>query len=114
MPTISNSRKPWIPKAKQRKENKSWFGDPRYHTTQWRNYRQSFLALNPLCVDCKRVGRIRPASLVGHIIPVSKDLSNENFWNTKNHKALCKSCNSRQINKDKQMTNGCRPQDTRH
>ena len=101
MPTLSSSRKPWIPKPKPKKDNKAWAGDPRYHTHKWRKYRESFLALNPLCLDCKKVGRIKPATLVGHIIPVSKDLSDDNFWNSSNRKPLCKSCNSRQINKDK-------------
>lgn len=43
---------------------------PRYDR-QWRNVRLKVLADEPLCVDCKRKGRIRPAQEVHHIRPIS-------------------------------------------
>ena len=98
MPTLVNRGKEWIPKRK--KQNKSWSFDERYHTTKWRKYRKSFLKDNPLCVECRKVDKIKAAKVVGHIIPVSQQP--ELFWDTNNHKALCTSCNNRQSIKDRQ------------
>ena len=92
---IIKVRKPWIPE--RIKTNESWAFDKRYHTTKWRKYRASFLKDNPLCCECKEAGKIVPATIVGHIIPVSKDNSDHNFWSTKNHKPLCESCNNRKL-----------------
>ena len=104
MPEIKKSKKPWIPKKK--KTNKSWSFDPRYHTREWRKYRESFLMDNSLCVECKRVGKINAAMVVDHIKPLSQDDSDHNFWNKENHQALCKRCNNRKARTDKLRTNG--------
>ena len=93
MPTLTTRGKSWIPKRKALKNKKVWADDTRYHTTQWRKYRKQFLMNNPLCIECKRAGKIIPANVVGHIIPVSQQP--ELFWESTNHKPLCKSCNSR-------------------
>ena len=93
MPTIKRSnRKPWMVKPK--KTNESWAYDPRYHTTRWRKYRHYFLTSHPLCEQCKKVNKIVPSKVVDHITPVSKDSSDDNFWNPGNHQALCIRCNN--------------------
>ena len=99
MPTLESHKKPWIPERKKTILNKSWAHDPRYHSTKWRNYRKGLLKRHPLCVDCKKVGKLTPSNVVGHIIPVSLDPSK--FWDMSNHKALCTSCNNRQAVKDR-------------
>ena len=99
MPTLEKRQKSWIPKRK--KSNKSWSYDPRYHTAKWRNYRKNFLMSNPLCKLCKEADKTVPANTVDHIIPVSANDSDENFWNLYNHQALCKRCNNRKSQTDK-------------
>lgn len=98
MPELKKVQLPWIPKKK--KQTKSWNTDPRYHTTRWRKYRESFFKKteNKFCVECRKVNKLKIADTVGHIIPVSKDSSDENFWNPGNHKPLCRSCNARETN----------------
>lgn len=43
---------------------------PKYDR-QWRNVRLKVLADEPLCIDCKSVGKVRPAQEVHHIRPIS-------------------------------------------
>ncbi len=105
MPTLESHRKSWTPKRK--KSNKSWASDPRYHTARWRNYRVWFLQITgisgksgKLCVHCKAMDKITPANTVDHVIPLSQDSSDENFWNGP-YQALCKPCNSRKSQTDR-------------
>lgn len=52
--------------------------------------RRLYLEENPLCVGCKKEGRIFAAEEIDHIIPVSRrpDL----FWETSNWQGLCVPC----------------------
>ena len=92
MPTIETNKKPWMPK--RAKTNKSWAYDARYHTTRWRNYRKVYLKQHPLCISCLKSGKNKPSRVVDHIIPVSIDNSDLNFWNSDNHQPLCIRCNN--------------------
>lgn len=40
-----------------------------YSSTRWVKFRASFLAKNPLCVDCTAEGRVTLADHVHHIVP---------------------------------------------
>ena len=93
MPTIKKNKKPWMPEQVSGFNKPHDKSDDRYHTQRWRNYRKTFLKKNPLCTECKRMGRITPATHVDHINPISKDSTDNNFWNPDNHQALCRSCN---------------------
>ena len=99
MPTLGKSTKPWIPKRK--KTNKSWSYDSRYHSSKWRKLRINFLKSNPLCKLCKEVGKTVAANVIDHIIPLSQNNSDDNFWNSNNHQALCAPCNNRKSQTDK-------------
>ena len=59
----------------------------RGYDAYWRSYRLSFLRRNPLCVECKKSGKLKAASVVDHIIPHRGN--KELFWDIKNHQALC-------------------------
>lgn len=39
----------------------------------WRKFRDWFLTVNPLCMDCRDAGRLKPASEVHHIVKVQDD-----------------------------------------
>lgn len=63
-----------------------------YRAHRWRALRASFLAIEPLCVQCARVGRVTAAEEVDHITPHRGDLTL--FWNVDNLQSLCASCHS--------------------
>ncbi len=62
-------------------------------TAEWRAIRQRVLATNPLCVTCQRVGRVRPAKHVDHIVDSHGDPLLER--DLTNLRGLCASCHSR-------------------
>lgn len=64
-----------------------------YRSSRWRRLRRRFLQENPLCVECKKVGRLTAATVVDHIIPHKGD--EKLFWDEDNLQALCKSCHDR-------------------
>ena len=97
MPTIEKHRKPWQPEPRKRKgANESWVFDARYRTARWKRYRKTFLSNNRLCAMCQSVDKVVMATVVDHKQPVSKG---GDFWDSDNHQALCKPCNSRKIRK---------------
>lgn len=59
----------------------------------WKQTRDKYIKLYPLCEGCERQGRLTPTQEVHQILPLSKGGSNE----TNNLMALCKSCHSRII-----------------
>jgi len=62
-----------------------------HYDTRWRKISKSFLARNPLCAECQKVGRLTPAVESHHIIPVEDGGSDRDD----NLLPLCKSCHSR-------------------
>jgi 5-methylcytosine-specific restriction enzyme A len=61
-----------------------WYGHKR-----WRRMRQQQLDAEPLCVICKRNGKITPANIVDH---VERHFGNpEKFWNSK-LQSVCRNC----------------------
>lgn len=57
---------------------------------KWQNYRKTYLAKHPLCVRCKKKGRVMPATVVDHIKPHKSDY--KLFWQASNHQSMCKRC----------------------
>jgi len=59
-----------------------------YNDRRWRRARLEFLAQHPLCRYCEADGRITPAAIVDHVVPIAKapDLA----WNPANWQPLCK------------------------
>lgn len=65
----------------------------RGYSAKWRKVRLLFLQEHPLCVECEKHGRIRPATVVDHKIPHRGD--DELFWDETNWQALCRPCHTR-------------------
>lgn len=59
---------------------------------KWRQARAGYLMAHPLCVYCKRDGRVTAASVVDHIKPHRGDMAL--FWNRTNWQSLCAQCHS--------------------
>lgn len=62
----------------------------RGYDSRWRIARARYLKRHPLCVICKREGRLTPATVVDHIIPHRGD--RQLFWDITNWQPLCKGC----------------------
>ncbi len=62
----------------------------RGYNAKWQRERLRFLRMNPLCVICRREGRLTPATVVDHIVPHRGDETL--FWDRTNWQALCKLC----------------------
>jgi len=65
----------------------------RGYDSKWRNARLRFLRENPLCVQCRKRGKLVPATVVDHKIPHRGD--RQLFWDKNNWQPLCKSCHDR-------------------
>jgi len=64
----------------------------RGYGARWRRARAYFLRHNPLCAECERQGRPKPATIVDHIKPHRGDA--DLFWDVDNWQALCATCHS--------------------
>ena len=65
----------------------------RGYTSKWQRRSKLFLKANPLCIECKRHGRLTPATVVDHIIPHRGD--EHLMWDENNWQPLCKSCHDK-------------------
>lgn len=60
--------------------------DARYHSKRWKRERADHLADNPLCHVCLDLGRVVPANVVDHHIPVRQGAD---FWDRSNWRSMC-------------------------
>ena len=60
----------------------------RGYDRKWGVARLRYLARHPLCVECEQAGRIKPATVVDHIIPHKGD--KKLFWLVSNWQSLCR------------------------
>lgn len=65
----------------------------RGYDNRWRIARNRFLKSNPLCVKCKKEGKLTKATVVDHIIPHRGE--EKLFWDESNWQSLCKSCHDK-------------------
>jgi 5-methylcytosine-specific restriction protein A len=59
---------------------------------KWREAREGYLRLHPLCVMCKAMGRTIIATVVDHKVPHRGDM--KVFWDSSNWQPLCATCHS--------------------
>lgn len=55
---------------------------------RWRKARARFLRAHPLCDECRKEGRLTPATVVDHIVPHRGN--QQLFWDEANWQPLCK------------------------
>lgn len=65
----------------------------RGYDARWQRERLRFLRENPLCVSCRRQGRLTAATVVDHIVPHRGD--EDRFWDRSNWQALCARCHNK-------------------
>ena len=74
-----------------------------YHRAAWKKVRLLQLQLEPLCRECRKVGKLTPASIVDHIIERSKggsDFDQENLQST------CASCHNAKTRRETNTPGG--------
>lgn len=62
-----------------------------YDSSAWRKLRSRYILEHPFCVECWKRGKLNKASLVDHIVPISKG---GDPLDERNLQSLCWSCHS--------------------
>lgn len=69
-----------------------------YQSLRWRELREAKLDANPVCELCEKAGRVTPATLVHHRIPIETALTRagmeELAYRWSNLQSLCRPCHS--------------------
>ena len=65
----------------------------RGYGSRWRAARNRYLKANPLCVRCRKQGKLTKATVVDHIVPHRGDRTL--FWDESNWQPLCKRCHDK-------------------
>lgn len=76
----------------QQQDERRGTSTERGYDATWRKLRLWFLQRNPLCAECSKRGRIRPAAEVHHIRTIAE--APELRLDPDNLMALCKPCHS--------------------
>lgn len=98
MPVLKMSkRRPWLPERKSH-EGYRHHNTAFYQSAAWRKLRRVKLQRNPMCEECERRGRITPAQMVDHIVPINKGGAPLDMYNLQ---SLCNACHARKSAKDK-------------
>lgn len=98
MPTLKKSpRRPWMPK-REPFEGFTHHNTEFYQSRRWRALRALKLQQQPLCEECLRKGRMTPAEMVDHIVPINKGGASLDMENLQ---SLCNACHACKSAKDK-------------
>ncbi len=93
-------------KAEQRKQDEArGSAADRGYDHRWGAYARGYKRRHPLCMECKRQGRITAVYCVDHIEPVESKYDPK-FWDETNHQSLCESCHNRKTAKEKRFGRG--------
>lgn len=60
-----------------------------YHRAAWKKLRGLQLQIEPLCRECRKVGKLTAASVVDHIIPRTEGGAD---YDLNNLRSVCKPC----------------------
>lgn len=68
---IDSVKRSWVQERKPFERNVR--GNSKFYNSRtWRKFRRAFLDKNPLCVTCEEEGRVTPATVADHIVPINK------------------------------------------
>ena len=65
----------------------------RGYNSKWRRISKLYLKAHPLCCECRRQGKLTPATVVDHIVPHRGN--QKLMWDGSNWQSLCKQCHDR-------------------
>lgn len=93
-------RRPWKPERKsfsRARPNQDF-----YNSARWRKTSRLYRDAHPMCeMDCKDSGRVRPAAVVDHIVPINEG-GNPFDWD--NLQSGCHQCHNRKSQKESQKS----------
>lgn len=74
-----------------------------YATTRWKKVRKYVLTQEPLCRECLFGNKVRPATIVDHIVPISEESSDELKFGLDNLQPICDYHHRVKTNNDKRL-----------
>lgn len=83
----------------RRPERTAW-----YKTSEWQSLRARVLRSHPLCVMCEAQGKVTPAKLVDHIVPVV--VAPDRMFDETNLQPLCQSCHNQKTADERRGSRG--------
>lgn len=96
-------------KEKDNRRNNKW--NKYYQSTKWKDLRDYYYKLHPVCENCSHYGRVVPAEEIHHRQPFSTGKTETDRWNLLlnpyNLIALCKDCH---LEYHKELSKGNRPE----
>lgn len=102
MPSLNTSRKHTAPGRKLRAGTVQSLAN-QVNRSSWRRAAKAHLAKSPLCVQCEKEGRLRPATEVDH---VTARRDGGDVYDESNMQSLCKSCHSKKTYRETLGVNG--------
>lgn len=72
-----------------------------YDKAAWKNLRNMYILNNPICVMCKKEGKIKQGNVVDHIKP--KRFYPELAYTESNFQTLCYECHTKKTMKDRKV-----------
>jgi 5-methylcytosine-specific restriction protein A len=79
-------------------DHERWVSSRKYYNAQWNNLRKVYLATHPICEPCRKNGKVVPATLVHHVLPIKEGgarLDSENLM------SCCSACHEAIHGKDR-------------
>ena len=99
MPTIVLTKSlPWVKKYKPFEGMAKPPDGFKYTSRTWRATSKAYLKEHPLCVMCKKKGKIVQATCTDHIVPIRLGIDP---YDVTNFQGLCRSCHAWKSNSDR-------------
>lgn len=92
MPKRAKPHRPPGARAKPAHEERRPSAHQRGYNRQWQRFSRAYLRQHPLCAECRRQGRLVPATVVDHVTPHRGDPVA--FW-AGPFQGLCLSCHAK-------------------
>lgn len=80
-----------------RKYNKPGSNQEFYNSKSWRKASAHQRAIEPLCRECKKKGKLTPAQMTDHIIPITQGGA---LFDIENLQSLCNRCHAVKRNEE--------------
>ena len=85
-----------VPLAAKR-DDKREPANRRGYDSRWYRLRNWYITKHPVCVECLKVGIVRPTEEVDHIVPIA---DGGPVYDVDNLQALCRQCHGRKTSRD--------------
>ena len=79
----------YLPQPNRKKLTKTWQSKEHnklYSSYKWKVFRLNYLKRHPLCIECKKIDITMRATVIDHIVPITRGGS---AWDENNMQPLC-------------------------